>query len=77
MSSIMSCDDYGGGCRLQQRYEHGANSKAAFVECHPSFMPTPAEFKLMLEKVPGLISMIISMIILSSISIVNIIISIS
>ena len=62
--------DYGDGRRLQQRYEYGVNSKAALAECHPSFMPTPAEFKLFLEKVPGLISMIISMIILIIISMI-------
>ena len=28
-------------------------AKVALVECHPSFLPTPAEFKLLLEDVPG------------------------
>ena len=33
-------------------YEYGVNSRAAFVECHPSFLPTPAECKSLLEAVP-------------------------
>ena len=44
---------YGGSRRLKQRFEYGPNSKAAFVELHPSFMPTPEEFKAHLEAVPG------------------------
>ena len=64
MSSSMPCfpmrrffqshrhGDYGGGPRLQQRYEYSDKSKAAFVEGHPLWQPTPEEFKLILEKVP-------------------------
>jgi len=51
-----SCDDhvlYGGSRRLKHRYEYDVNLKVALVECHPSFLPTPAEFKLLLEDVPG------------------------
>ena len=51
-----SCDDhvlYGGSRRLKHRYEYGVNSKAALVECHPSFLSTPAEFTSLLEDVPG------------------------
>ena len=44
---------YGGSRRLKQRFEYSPNSKSAFVECIPSFMPTPGEFKALLEKVPG------------------------
>ena len=44
---------YGGSRRLKQRFEYGPKSKAAFVELHPSFMPTPEEFKAHLEAVPG------------------------
>ena len=44
---------YGGGRRLKQRYEYSPNSRAAFVECHPSFQPTPEVFKALLEEVPG------------------------
>ena len=53
-SASGSCDDdvlYGGCRRLKHRYEYGVNSKAAFVECRPSFLPTRAEFKLILEDV--------------------------
>ena len=65
MGSSMSCfpmrrffqshrhDDYGGGCCLQQRYEYSDKSKAAFVEGHPSWQPTPEEFMLILENVRG------------------------
>ena len=44
---------YGGSRRLKHRYEYSSTSKSAFVECHPSFLPTPEEFKALLEKVPG------------------------
>ena len=44
---------YGGSRRLKQRFEYSPNSKSAFVECIPSFMPTPEEFKALLEAVPG------------------------
>ena len=36
-----------------QKSTVAVNSKVALVECHPSFLPTPAEFKLLLEDVPG------------------------
>ena len=53
MSSSMSCDDCGGGRRLQQHYEYNDKSKAAFVEGRPSWQPTPEEFKSILENVRG------------------------
>ena len=44
---------YGGSRSVKQRFEYSRESKAAFVELHPSFMPTPEEFKAHLEAVPG------------------------
>ncbi len=44
---------YGGGRRLKHRFEYGPNSKSALVELHPSFLPTPEEFKAIVEDVPG------------------------
>ena len=32
---------YGGSRRVKQRFEYDHKSRAAFVELHPSFMPTP------------------------------------
>ena len=53
-SGSQGCDaPYGGSRRVKQRFEYGPDSKAAFVELHPSFMPTPEEFKAHLEAVPG------------------------
>ena len=43
---------YGGSRREKQRLEYGPNSKSAFVELHPDWMPTPDEFKALLEAVP-------------------------
>ena len=44
---------YGGGRRLKHRFEYSLQSKAAFVELHPTYMPTAQEFKALLEEVPG------------------------
>jgi len=44
---------YGGSRRVKQRFEYDHKSRAAFVELHPSFMPTPEEFKAHLAAVPG------------------------
>ena len=44
---------YGGSRRVKQRFEYDHKSRAAFVELHPSFMPTPEQFKADLEAVPG------------------------
>ena len=46
-------DGYAGSRRLQQRYEYSDNSRAAFVECIPSWQPTPEKFKSILEHVRG------------------------
>ena len=55
-SASGSQDDHvldGGGRRKRLRFEYSSNSKSAFVELHPAFKPTPAEFKVLLEAVPG------------------------
>ena len=44
---------YTGSRRLKQRFEYSEKSRSAFVELHPSFLPTPAEFKALLEDVEG------------------------
>ena len=44
---------YGGSRRQKQRFEYASKTKAAFVELHPLFMPTPEEFKKHFEAVPG------------------------
>ena len=46
-------DGYGGSRSIKQRYEYSENSRAAFVECIPSWLPTPEEFKSILEQVEG------------------------
>ena len=44
---------YTGSRREKQRFEYNENSRAAFVELHPLFYPTPEEFKKRLAGVPG------------------------
>ena len=44
---------YTGSRKVKQRFEYDQESKSAFVELHPSFMPTPEEFKAQLEAVAG------------------------
>ena len=51
--SLDGGEPYAGSRRLKQRLEYNENSRSAFVELHPSFYPTPLQFKGYLEAVPG------------------------
>ena len=53
LAASVRTNPYGGSRRLKQRFEYGKDSRSAFVELDPSYMPTAEEFKALLEAVPG------------------------